>query len=181
MLALARGGKRVVRLKGGDPTIFGRAAEEIAACRGAGIAVEVVPGITAAQGAASRLGLSLTHRAKARRLQFVTGHGEDGRLPNDIDWRSLADPHAATVVYMPTKTIPELVERLLAAGVDPKMSVTAMARATRPDETAIATTLGALEAQIAAHAPGGPLLLMIGRIFADATREQTVPRMRGTA
>src|SRR3984957_15836662 len=105
MVTLAKAGKRVVRLKSGDPMIFGRATEEIAACRAAGIPVEVVPGISAAQGAASRLGVSLTHRAQARRLQYVTGHGADGRLPDDIDWASIADPGVTTIVYMPAKTL----------------------------------------------------------------------------
>src|SRR5215218_1370279 len=89
IVSLAKCGKRVVRLKGGDPLIFGRAGEEVAVCRTAGIAVEVVPGISAAQGAASRLGLSLTHRKLARRVQYITGHGANGRLPADIDWQSL--------------------------------------------------------------------------------------------
>jgi uroporphyrin-III C-methyltransferase/precorrin-2 dehydrogenase/sirohydrochlorin ferrochelatase len=92
MVSLARAGKRVVRLKGGDPLIFGRAGEEIAACRAAGIAVEIVPGISAAQGAASRLGVSLTDRNTARRLQVVSGHASGGRLPDNIDWRAIADP-----------------------------------------------------------------------------------------
>src|SRR5258706_8657298 len=105
MISLARAGKRVVRLKGGDPMIFGRAGEEIAACRAEGIPVEVVPGVTAAQGAASRLAVSLTHRCAARRLQYVTRHAEDGHLPADFDWPSLADPAATTVVYMPITTI----------------------------------------------------------------------------
>ena len=109
MISLAKAGRRVVRLKGGDPMIFGRADEEIAACRAAGIAVEVVPGITTAQGAASRLLVSLTRRGEARRVQYITGHGRDGKLPADIDWLSLADPAVTTVVYMPTKTLPELV------------------------------------------------------------------------
>ena len=87
MVSLARNGKRVVRLKGGDPMIFGRASEEIEACRNAGISVEIVPGVTAAQGAAARLGISLTHRESARRLQYVTGHGADGNLPDNIDWQ----------------------------------------------------------------------------------------------
>ena len=108
MISLAKAGKRVVRLKGGDPMIFGRASEEIDACRAAGISVEVVPGISAAQGAASRLGISLTHRKVSRRVQYVTGHAADGRLPADIDWHSLADPAATTIVYMPGKTIREL-------------------------------------------------------------------------
>ena len=88
MISLAKAGRRVVRLKGGDPMIFGRADEEIAACRTAGIAVEVVPGITTAQGAASRLLVSLTRRGEARRVQYITGHGRDGKLPADIDWRA---------------------------------------------------------------------------------------------
>ena len=116
MVGLAKAGRRVVRLKGGDPMIFGRAGEEIAACRKAGIAVEVVPGITAAQGAASRLGVSLTQREVARRVQYVTGHGADGALPTDIDWRSLADPAATSIVYMPVKTLGELAARAITAG-----------------------------------------------------------------
>ena len=107
MVSLARNGKRVVRLKGGDPMIFGRASEEIEACRKAGIPVEIVPGVTAAQGAAARLGISLTHRESARRLQYVTGHGADGNLPDNIDWKSLADPTVTTIVYMPKKTLAE--------------------------------------------------------------------------
>src|SRR5258708_3006644 len=100
----ARAGRRGVGVRGGERMIFGRATEEITACRAAGIAVEVVPGISAAQGAASRLGVSLTHRERARRLQYVTGHGSDGRLPADIDWKSIADPGATTILYMPVQT-----------------------------------------------------------------------------
>src|SRR5262245_22774310 len=99
MISLAKSGNRVVRLKGGDPMIFGRAGEEIAACQAAGIPVEVVPGITSAQGAASRLGVSLTQRELARRVQYITAHGANGRIPSDIDWRSVADPSTTTVVY----------------------------------------------------------------------------------
>jgi uroporphyrin-III C-methyltransferase/precorrin-2 dehydrogenase/sirohydrochlorin ferrochelatase len=88
MVALARAGENIVRLKGGDPLVFGRATEEIDACRAAGIEVAIVPGISAAQGAAAALGFSLTERREARRIQFVTGHGADGRLPKDLDWES---------------------------------------------------------------------------------------------
>ena len=91
IVALAQAGETVVRLKGGDPRIFGRATEEIDACRAAGIPVSIVPGITAAQGAAASLGISLTERVHARRVQFVTGHGADGELPGDIDWGAIAD------------------------------------------------------------------------------------------
>jgi uroporphyrin-III C-methyltransferase / precorrin-2 dehydrogenase / sirohydrochlorin ferrochelatase len=167
MISLARAGKRVVRLKGGDPMIFGRAGEEIAACRAAGIAVEVVPGVTAAQGAASRLAVSLTHRREARRLQYVTGHAEDGRLPADFDWRSLADPIATTVVYMPTRTIAEFARAAVEHGLDPATPAVAVARATRPGETVIKAAIADLPARIAAAAPGGPLVVMIGRAFAE--------------
>ena len=167
MISLAKAGRRVVRLKGGDPMIFGRADEEIAACRAAGIAVEVVPGITTAQGAASRLLVSLTHRGKARRVQYLTGHGRDGKLPADIDWTSVADPAVTTVVYMPTKTLPELVAHAVQAGLDPATPAVAVERATRADERVIAATIADLPARLAAEAPSGPVIVMIGRTLAD--------------
>ncbi len=163
MISLARAGKRVVRLKGGDPMIFGRAGEEIAACRAEGIPVEVVPGVTAAQGAASRLAISLTHRRAARRLQYVTGHAEDGHLPADFDWPSLADPTATTVVYMPIRTIAEFAQKAIEHGLDPTTPAIAVARATRPDEAVIEASIADLPARIAAASPGGPLVVMIGR------------------
>jgi len=146
MISLAKAGRRVVRLKGGDPMIFGRADEEISACRAAGITVEVVPGITTAQGAASRLLVSLTRRGKARRVQYLTGHGRDGKLPADIDWASVADPAVTTVVYMPSKTLPELVANAVQAGLDPATPAVAVERATRADERVIAATIADLPA-----------------------------------
>jgi uroporphyrin-III C-methyltransferase / precorrin-2 dehydrogenase / sirohydrochlorin ferrochelatase len=166
MIALARAGKRVVRLKGGDPMIFGRGGEELAACRAAGLAVEVVPGITAAQGAASRLGVSLTHRSAARRLQYLTGHGADGKLPRDIDWSSIADPTATTVVYMPARTLAELAETGISNGLDPATPAVAIVKATRPGEAVVAAPIRDLPARLA-ELPPGPVLVMIGRVFAD--------------
>jgi uroporphyrin-III C-methyltransferase / precorrin-2 dehydrogenase / sirohydrochlorin ferrochelatase len=167
MVSLAKAGRRVVRLKGGDPMIFGRADEEIAACRKAGIAVEVVPGVTAAQGAASRLLVSLTRRLEARRVQYITGHDRGGRLPDDIDWASLADPTVTTVVYMPTKTLPDLVAKALAAGLDPATPAVAVARATRADERVIGASIAKLPERLAAETPSGPIVVMIGCVFAD--------------
>jgi uroporphyrin-III C-methyltransferase/precorrin-2 dehydrogenase/sirohydrochlorin ferrochelatase len=168
MISLARAGKRVVRLKGGDPMIFGRASEEIDACRAAGIAVEVVPGISAAQGAASRLGISLTHRKVSRRVQYVTGHAADGRLPGDIDWQSLADPAATTIVYMPGKTIRELAATAMAHGLAPDTPTVAVAAATRPEQEVVAGTIADIADRLQQAAPTGPLLVMIGRALADA-------------
>lgn len=167
MIALAKAGRRVVRLKGGDPMIFGRADEEIAACRAAGIDVEVVPGITTAQGAASRLLVSLTRRGEARRVQYVTGHGHDGKLPDGIDWTSVADPTVTTVVYMPTRTLPDLVATALRAGLDPATPAVAVERATRADERIIASAIAGLPARLAIAQPVGPVVVMIGRVFAE--------------
>ncbi len=177
MITLAKSGKRVVRLKGGDPMIFGRGGEELAACRAAGLEVEVVPGITAAQGAASRLGVALTHRSAARRLQYVTGHGADGKLPRDIDWKSIADPTATTVVYMPARTLAELAAAGIAHGLDPTTPAVAIVKATRPGEAVVAAPIRDLPAHLAALPPG-PVLVMIGRVFAeiDATAEQAPAR-----
>jgi uroporphyrin-III C-methyltransferase/precorrin-2 dehydrogenase/sirohydrochlorin ferrochelatase len=174
MVGLAKSGKRVVRLKGGDPMIFGRAGEEIAACRAAGVAIEVVPGITAAQGAASRLGVSLTHRKEARRLQYVTGHAADGKLPADLNWRSLADPSATTIVYMPVKTLREFAASAIAEGLDPRTPAIAVARATRTDETSIATSISELPDRLASANLPGPVVVMIGRAFAELTIGQGV-------
>jgi uroporphyrin-III C-methyltransferase/precorrin-2 dehydrogenase/sirohydrochlorin ferrochelatase len=170
MIKLAKSGKRVVRLKGGDPMIFGRAGEEIAACRAANIPVEVVPGISAAQGAASRLLVSLTHRSQARKLQYITGHDRDGRLPSDIDWRALADPAATTIVYMPKKTLRELGERAIAQGLAPSTPAVAVANATRPNETIVTGTIADIADRIEADAPDGPVLVMIGKVLAEVAR-----------
>lgn len=167
MVNLAKRGKRVVRLKGGDPLIFGRAAEEIAACQAANIAVDVVPGITAAQGAAAKLGLPLTDRKHARRLQYVTGHGKNGALPRDLDWRSLADPTTTTAIYMPTRTLAALVERAIAEGLDPHTPALAIARATRPDQAVVTAPVAELPARLVQAALPGPVLVMIGRVVGE--------------
>ena len=176
MIALAKAGKRVVRLKGGDPMIFGRAGEEISACHAAGIAVEVVPGVTAAQGAAARLGISLTQRRDARRLQYITGHGANGRLPEDVDWASLADPTATTVVYMPKRTISELATRAIAHGLAPDMPAVAVVDATRPGETIVTGTIEDIGARLAEAGSEGPTLVFIGRVFEGMSSRQKMPQ-----
>ena len=164
MVGLAKQGKRVVRLKGGDPFIFGRAAEEIDACKAANIAVDVVPGITAAQGAAAKLGIPLTDRDNSRRLQYVTGHARSGQLPDDIDWRALADPATTTAIYMPVKTLDALVAKATAEGLDPTTPSLAISRATRPDQQVVSAPIGELSAKIAKAELPGPVLVMMGRI-----------------
>jgi uroporphyrin-III C-methyltransferase/precorrin-2 dehydrogenase/sirohydrochlorin ferrochelatase len=169
MISLAKKGKRVVRLKGGDPMIFGRAGEEIDACRLAGIAVEVVPGITAAQGAASRLQISLTHRQRARRVQFVTGHASNGKLPEDIDWAAIADSSAVTAIYMPAKTFMEFISRATAAGLAAETPAIAIWNATRPEQFAVRSTLACMGGELAKQQKSGPLLILLGAALSEAT------------
>jgi uroporphyrin-III C-methyltransferase/precorrin-2 dehydrogenase/sirohydrochlorin ferrochelatase len=166
MVSLAAKGKRVVRLKGGDPMIFGRAGEEIEACRKAGIAIDVVPGITAAQGVASRLQISLTHRKLARRLQYVTGHALNGKLPDDIDWASIADASAVTAIYMPSRTFAEFSQRAVEAGLDPGTPAIAVWNATRPEQHVVHSTLGDLHGQLAGDLRG-PLLVLLGKALRE--------------
>ncbi|MGE3148810.1 MAG: siroheme synthase CysG [Pseudorhodoplanes sp.] len=164
MVSLAKAGKRVVRLKGGDPLIFGRAGEEIDACRAAGIEVDIVPGITAAQGAASRLGISLTDRNHARRLQYVTGHGKDGTLPADLDVASLADPATTTAIYMPARTLAQLVERAAAAGLDGATPAVAVTCATRPDQTILSGSIADIARRLSDEPVSGPVLVILGTV-----------------
>jgi uroporphyrin-III C-methyltransferase / precorrin-2 dehydrogenase / sirohydrochlorin ferrochelatase len=166
---------KVVRLKGGDPMIFGRVGEEIAALQAAGIAVEVVPGVTAASGAAARLNVSLTQRDVARRLQFVTCHAKDGALPDDLDWAALADPAATTAIYMGVKTLPAFVERAMASGLAPATPVAVVERATWADERLIAGTLDTIVQRLAVAAPKGPCIVLVGEAMRGTVATHTTP------
>lgn len=166
MVALAKEGKRVVRLKGGDPMIFGRAGEEIAALRAAGVDVEVIPGVTSASAAAASLHASLTERVTARRLQFITAHTRHGKLPEDLDWRALADPGATTAVYMGLKTLAALSARLIAEGLPPETPAILVERVAWEGERRVAGTIADLPGKAAAAAPTGPCMVLIGAAFA---------------
>ncbi|MBP7064480.1 siroheme synthase CysG [Ferrovibrio sp.] len=170
MIKLARQGKNVVRLKSGDPMIFGRAGEEIEALRAAGIPVRVVPGVTAALAAAAELGVSLTHRQAAHSVRFVTGHSRQGALPADIDWRGLADPETTLMFYMGGRTAPEIARRLIAEGLSPDMPVVALASVSRPGRQVWHGSLGGLLAGLALSDAEGPVLLGIGAVFSSALR-----------
>ena len=162
MVALASAGRRVVRLKAGDPLMFGRLEEETVALDAAGIAFEVIPGISAAQGAASRLGVPLTRRRGARRFQAITGHATDGHLPDDFDWSGVADAKATTAVYMPKATIGALCAELLRRGLSAGHPAVAVFNATRANETIVAASIGTLPERIAAIDTGAPCIILIG-------------------
>jgi uroporphyrin-III C-methyltransferase/precorrin-2 dehydrogenase/sirohydrochlorin ferrochelatase len=134
MVKLAKAGKRVVRLKSGDPMVFGRAGEEIAHLDRENIPVDVIPGITAASAMASRLGLSLTHRDHAQSLQLVTGHSRRGGLPDDVDWARVADSRSTTVFYMGGRTAKLIAEKLVAQGLAPETPAVIMSDVSRATE-----------------------------------------------
>ncbi|MGE4218741.1 MAG: siroheme synthase CysG [Alphaproteobacteria bacterium] len=179
MVRLAKTGKRVVRLKSGDPMIFGRAGEEIARLEREGIPVEVVPGITAALAMASTLGVSLTHRDVAQSVRFVTGHSKQGGLPPDIDWKAVADPAATTIFYMGGRTAGRIATRLTAEGMPPSVPAVMAAAVTRREQRLWAGTLGTLTAGIEAIGDGLPVVIGVGRVFAQACESQ--PALRGEA
>jgi len=181
LVKLALEGKRVVRLKGGDPSIFGRANVELAALRDANIPVEIIPGVTAALGAAASLQISLTEREFSRRVQFITAHARDGKLPDDIDWRSICDPRASTVVYMGVRTLDALSQRLLAEGIEPGTPALLVERATWPDEHRVFGTIADLPAKVAAISPDGPCLVMIGAIFGKEFRDPDTPVLQAVS
>jgi uroporphyrin-III C-methyltransferase/precorrin-2 dehydrogenase/sirohydrochlorin ferrochelatase len=162
LVDLARAGKNVVRLKGGDPLIFGRANEEIAALRTAGFDIEIVPGVTAACAGAAALGASLTSRETARRVQFITAHSKDGEFPEDFDWGALADRRATTAVYMGNRTLPALSRRLLEEGMEHDTPAFLIERASTPQERIIRGTIADLPQKVADEKLIGPVMVLIG-------------------
>lgn len=162
IVKLAREGKRVVRLKAGDPLVFGRAGEEIAALDEAGIDFEIVPGISAGQAAAASLKASLTGRDQAKRVQFATGHSPAGALPDDLDWQALADPVAVTVIYMGLATLSGFKERLLEHGLPASTPAYALFNVSRDDERIIRSTIDGLPEALAGSDARGACLIMYG-------------------
>jgi uroporphyrin-III C-methyltransferase/precorrin-2 dehydrogenase/sirohydrochlorin ferrochelatase len=162
----AQQGRRVVRLKGGDPFVFGRGGEELEHLRDAGVPVVMVPGITAALGCAAEAGLPLTFRNEASRLAFVTAHRADEAAA--IDWASLADPQTTLVVYMGLASAAAVRDGLIAAGRAAATPAAVLARGSRPDARAEVGRLADLAA-LAASAGGGPAILVIGDVVARST------------
>jgi len=161
IVAAALAGDRVVRLKGGDPVIFGRATEELEACHAAGVPVRICPGVTAASAAAASLGISLTLRGLARKLTFVTAHARAGE-PLDLDWAALADPDATLAVYMGKAAAGEVTAQLIAAGLDPATPVALLENISLPEERTFRTRLDLLPLAVQTAVGDGPTLLLVG-------------------
>jgi uroporphyrin-III C-methyltransferase/precorrin-2 dehydrogenase/sirohydrochlorin ferrochelatase len=164
MIERARQGQRVLRLKGGDPFVFGRGGEEIAALAAAKVAFQVVPGITAATGACAYAGIPLTHRGLAQSCTFVTGQLQDGSI--DLDWPALARPRQTVVVYMGLLALPLLCAKLIEHGRSAQTPAAIIQEATQPGQRVVVGTLASLPAQVACAGLHAPTLTVIGEVVA---------------
>ena len=188
MLRLAQSGRALVRLKGGDPYIFGRGGEEAQALAAAGVPFEVIPGISAAQGAAAMAGMPLTHRDHACSLVLTTGHlrqdvpGDAGERSVDLDWALLARPRQTVVVYMGVGALPIICQKLIEHGLPPDTPAATIERATRADQRTVVGTVATLPSLALLHRVKPPALIMIGGVVslhAQLAPACSVPELAG--
>lgn len=164
LVSLAQAGRRVLRLKGGDPFVFGRGAEEAMDLTAASIPYRVVPGITAGIGGLAYAGIPATARDVNAAVTFVTGHAADGNVPGSLDWESLAKGSPVLVLYMAIKHLPQIVERLIAYGRNPDMPAAAVTEATTPRQRVVVATLATLDDAIKAAGLEPPAIVVIGDV-----------------
>jgi uroporphyrin-III C-methyltransferase/precorrin-2 dehydrogenase/sirohydrochlorin ferrochelatase len=162
MIELAKQGKRVLRLKGGDPYVFGRGGEEIESLSASGVRFQVVPGITAACGVAAYAGIPLTHRDYAQSCVLVTGHLKDGTM--ELDWHGLARPRQTLVIYMGLLGLDALCKQLIAHGMPRDMPAAVIQQATLPEQRVVTATLEELAAKVAAAGLRPPTLVIVGDV-----------------
>lgn len=164
IVALARAGKCVLRLKGGDPYVFGRGGEEAEVLVEAGISFEVVPGITSAAGASTYCGIPLTHRDYAQSVTFATGHLKDNSL--DLDWPSLARKNSTLVIYMGLSSLEQIATRLVEHGRPPSTPVAIVYRATQADQEVLIGSLGDIANKVVASGMRSPASIIVGEVVA---------------
>ncbi|MEO1276889.1 MAG: uroporphyrinogen-III C-methyltransferase [Pseudomonadota bacterium] len=164
LIELARAGNRVLRLKGGDPFVFGRGGEEAQTLVAAGVPIRVTPGVTAGVGGLAYAGIPATHRDVNQAVTFITGHDRDGKAPAALDWAALARGAQVMVIYMGLKHLPEITARLLAGGRPSTEPVAIVTRASLPDQRVLETTLGTAAADADAAGLEPPALIVVGRV-----------------
>ena len=163
LVQLARAGKQVVRLKGGDPFVFGRGGEEMQELAAHGVDFEVVPGVTAACGVASYAGIPLTHRDHAQVAMFVTGHLKEGSVA-ELDWDALVRPHQTVVIYMGLNALPDICRQLMAHGAPASRPIAAVQHGTLATQRVLTGTLADLPAKVAHSGFTSPSLLIVGDV-----------------
>lgn len=164
LIELAREGRRVLRLKGGDPFVFGRGGEEAQSLVAAGVPFRIVPGISAGIGGLAYAGIPVTHRDVNQSVTFLTGHDHTGDAPGAVNWEALAKSSPVIVGYMAMKTLPQIAARLMAAGRAPSEPVAIVANATQPDMTVLETTLAHAAEDLAASGVKPPAIVCIGEV-----------------
>ena len=164
LVELGKQGKRVLRLKGGDPFVFGRGAEEALTLVEAGINFRVVPGVTAGVAALAYAGIPATARVANSAVTFVTGHSAMGDVPDSVDWTALAKSSAVIVVYMPMKHLKEISDILLAAGRSPDEPAAVVSKGCMPDQQVLVTTLGSCAEEAAKEGLAPPSLFVLGEV-----------------
>jgi uroporphyrin-III C-methyltransferase len=164
LIKLAREGKRVLRLKGGDPFVFGRGGEEALALAEAGIHFRVVPGITAGIGGLAYAGVPVTHRGVGHVVSFVTGHDSTGKLPADVDWDALAKSSPVSVFYMALRTIGDIAERLIAAGRPPMTPVAIVSSASTGGQSVVGSCLARCAADAVRLQAKAPAIIAVGDV-----------------
>ena len=179
LVRLAHSGKQVVRLKGGDPFIFGRGGEEIEELVRYGVDFEVVPGVTAASGVSAYAGIPLTHRDYAQSCTFATGHLKNGTA--DLDWHALARPNQTVVIYMGVGALPEIARQLVEHGVSPAIPAAAIQHGTRREQRTVVATLTTLANAIADAGLRPPALLIVGNVVRLHSRLDWFQKQRDAA
>jgi uroporphyrin-III C-methyltransferase len=164
LIELARDGKRVLRLKGGDPFVFGRGGEEALALVAAGIPFRIVPGISAGIGGLAYAGIPVTHRDVNSAVTFITGHDASGLVPDSVDWAALAKGAPVLVIYMALKHIEQIAHRLIAGGRRPSEPVAIVAKATTAEQRVLETTLEAAARDAAAAKIEPPAMVVVGEV-----------------
>ena len=168
LLDFAQTGGHIVRLKSGDGGVFGRLEEELVALRSANIAYEIIPGVSSACAAAAAAGIPLTRRLTARRIQFITGHDNNGQLPEDINLSALADPGATTIVFMGKRTFSQLQKQLEQHGLPPNTPALLAEAVSTPQQTLTRTTIRALAEQLEGDISTSPALILYGPLAEGA-------------
>jgi len=164
LIELAQSGKRVLRLKGGDPFMFGRGGEESQNLANAGITFRIVPGITAGVGGLAYAGVPATHRDLNHSVTFLTGHDASGTMPASVDWAAVAKASPVIVMYMAVKNVAEIAGALIAGGRGADDTITFISNATLPSQTVMETTLGGIETFLKSNQPPTPAIVVVGKV-----------------